>query len=51
MLVSGQIFIYSICKKLWLGGCGSEVMNPAGIHEESDSIPGPAQWVKDPWLP
>ena len=31
----------------WSSHCGSVVTNPTSIHEDSDSIPVPAQWVKD----
>ena len=34
----------------WPSYCGSAEMNPPRIHEIVGSIPGLAQWVKDPAL-
>ena len=30
--------------------CGSVVMNPTRIHEDTGSVPGLTQWIKDPGI-
>ena len=48
MAVSEKIF-----KEMaeWSSHHGSAVSNLTSIHEDVDSIPGLAQWIKDPSLP
>ena len=43
--------MYWIKKVLGSSHCGRAVTNPTSIHEDMGSIPGLAQWVKDPALP
>ena len=42
---------YQKCNEFWSCHVGSVVMNPTRNHENVGSIPGLAQWGKDPPLP
>ena len=45
-----NLFLITKVIYAWSSHRGSAVMNPTSIHEDADSIPGPAQWVKAPVL-
>ena len=54
MLGGSQHYLSTAPQKQWTLGVSFVALwlrNPTGIHEDSGSIPGLTQWVKDPAFP